>query len=67
MNEKKEAELAATLDEEARTDTRTWLLEDRGNIDNLDYIGGLRARVGMQERYADADPMQGRDAERRRR
>ena len=56
MSQEKEAEQAADLDQEVRTDTRTWLLEDRGNSKSLDYMGELRARIGMQERYADLDP-----------
>jgi hypothetical protein len=67
MSHEKEAEQAAVLDQEIRTDTRTWLSEDRGDSNSLDYIGEVRARVGMQERYADLDPMRDRDIEQRRR
>ena len=67
MSQEKEAEQAADLDQEVRSDTRTWLLEDRGNSKSLDYMGELRARIGMQERYADLDPMRDRDIEQRRR
>jgi hypothetical protein len=67
MSQEKEAEQPADLDQEVRTDTRTWLLEDRGNSKSLDYMGELRARIGMQERYADLDPMRDRDIEQRRR